>query len=117
LENQALHKQFEVDLNVKEEHAKEKRRGLVENLSDLESELKEERKERAEAVKAKKKLEDELKNMKTTLLKQRADYIRTLQDCENISSARITLQIQEIEELRKQRKDFEKCKLADEEEE
>lgn len=64
---QALRTQFERDLQTKEEQAEEKRRGLVKNLRDLETELEEERKQRAAAVAAKKKLEGDLKEIETTL--------------------------------------------------
>ncbi len=64
---QALRTQFERDLQVKEEQAEEKRRGLVKNLRDLETELDEERKQRASAVAAKKKLEGDLKDIEATL--------------------------------------------------
>lgn len=64
---QALRAQFERDLHAKEEQAEEKRRGLVKALRDLEAELDEERKQRAAAVAAKKKLEGDLKDVETTL--------------------------------------------------
>lgn len=54
---QALRAQFERDIQAKEEQAEEKRRGIVKQLRDLEAELDEERKQRAAAVSAKKKLE------------------------------------------------------------
>lgn len=64
---QALRTQFERDLQSKEEQAEEKRRGLVKNLRDLETELEEERKQRSAAVAAKKKLESDLKDIEATL--------------------------------------------------
>lgn len=44
---QALRAQFERDIQLKEEQAEEKRRGLVKALRDMETELDEERKQRA----------------------------------------------------------------------
>lgn len=64
---QALRTQFERDLQLKEEQAEEKRRVLVKGLRDLETELDEERKQRAAAVAAKKKLEGDLKDVEATL--------------------------------------------------
>uniref|UniRef100_A0A6M2DP06 Putative myosin class v heavy chain n=1 Tax=Xenopsylla cheopis TaxID=163159 RepID=A0A6M2DP06_XENCH len=64
---QALRAQFERDLQAKEEQSEEKRRGLVKALRDVESELDEERKQRAAAVAAKKKLEGDLKDQEATL--------------------------------------------------
>lgn len=64
---QALRTQFERDIQSKEEQAEEKRRGLIKNLRDLETELEEERKQRSAAVAAKKKLESDLKDIAATL--------------------------------------------------
>ncbi|KAH8346370.1 hypothetical protein KR084_008626, partial [Drosophila pseudotakahashii] len=64
---QALRSQFERDLLAKEEGAEEKRRGLVKQLRDLETELDEERKQRTAAVASKKKLEGDLKEIETTM--------------------------------------------------
>ncbi|CAO1373534.1 unnamed protein product [Diamesa serratosioi] len=64
---QALRAQFERDVQLKEEQAEEKRRGLIKNLRDLETELEEERKQRSAAVAAKKKLEGDLKDIEATL--------------------------------------------------
>ncbi|XP_065073344.1 myosin heavy chain, non-muscle isoform X1 [Ochlerotatus camptorhynchus] len=64
---QALRAQFERDIQAKEEQSEEKRRGLVKALRDLEAELDEERKQRAAAVAAKKKLEGDLKDIEATL--------------------------------------------------
>lgn len=64
---QALRTQFERDLQAKEEQAEEKRRGLIKQLRDLETELEEERKQRTAAVAAKKKLEGDLKDIEATL--------------------------------------------------
>ncbi|XP_055324456.1 myosin heavy chain, non-muscle isoform X1 [Sitodiplosis mosellana] len=64
---QALRAQFERDIQSKEEQAEEKRRGLVKALRDMETELDEERKQRAAAIAAKKKLESDLKDIEATL--------------------------------------------------
>ncbi|XP_055526751.1 myosin heavy chain, non-muscle isoform X1 [Wyeomyia smithii] len=64
---QALRTQFERDVQAKEEQSEEKRRGLVKALRDLEAELDEERKQRAAAGAAKKKLEGDLKDIEATL--------------------------------------------------
>ncbi|CAB3223587.1 unnamed protein product [Arctia plantaginis] len=59
---QAMRAQFERDLQAKEEQGEEKRRGIVKQLRDLESELEEERKQRAAALAIRKKLEADLKD-------------------------------------------------------
>ncbi|XP_039754036.1 myosin heavy chain, non-muscle isoform X1 [Pararge aegeria] len=64
---QAMRAQFERDLQAKEEAGEEKRRGIVKQLRELESELEEERKQRAAAVAARKKLEAELKDNEQAL--------------------------------------------------
>lgn len=50
------------------------------------------------------------------LLIYRADHIKTLQEAESVLNCRIVFQFKEIEKLRKELKDFEKFKLAYEEE-
>ncbi|XP_055688811.1 myosin heavy chain, non-muscle isoform X2 [Lutzomyia longipalpis] len=64
---QAMRAQFDRDMQAKEEQSEEKRRGLVKSLREIETELDEERKQRAAAVAAKKKLEGDLKDMEATL--------------------------------------------------
>lgn len=64
---QAMKAQFERDLNAREEQGEEKRRGLIKQLRELESELEEERKQRTAAVTARKKLEGDLKDMEGQL--------------------------------------------------
>ena len=54
---QAMKAQYERDINAKEEAGEEKRRGMAKMLRDMEAELDEERKQKAVAVNAKKKLE------------------------------------------------------------
>ena len=54
---QAMKAQYERDINAKEEAGEEKRRGMAKMLRDMEAELDEERKQKAVAVSAKKKLE------------------------------------------------------------
>ncbi|KAG5332355.1 MYSN protein, partial [Acromyrmex charruanus] len=64
---QALRAQFERDLQTKEEQAEEKRRGLVKQLRDLEAELEDERKQRAAAIAARKKMEADYKDIEQQL--------------------------------------------------
>ena len=54
---QAMKAQYDRDINAKEEAGEEKRRGMAKMLRDMEAELDEERKQKAVAVNAKKKLE------------------------------------------------------------
>uniref|UniRef100_A0A2K6GSG8 Myosin-10 n=1 Tax=Propithecus coquereli TaxID=379532 RepID=A0A2K6GSG8_PROCO len=60
---QALKGQFERDLQARDEQNEEKRRQLQRQLHEYETELEDERKQRALAVAAKKKLEGELKDL------------------------------------------------------
>merc|ERR1719208_143408 len=64
---QALKTQFERDIAAKEEAGEEKRRGMAKQLTDLESELDEERKQKQTAVNAKKKLETDYKDLESTM--------------------------------------------------
>ncbi|XP_063701488.1 myosin heavy chain, non-muscle isoform X2 [Culicoides brevitarsis] len=112
---QALRAQFERDVQAKEEQAEEKRRGLVKALRDIEAELDEERKQRAAAVAAKKKLEGDLKDMEATLemnnkvkedaLKQakklQAQYKDALRDAEEAKAAKEELAASTKENERK----------------
>lgn len=52
---------------AKEEAGEEKRRGIVKQLRDVEAELEEERKQRAAALAARKKLEGDLKDAEQAL--------------------------------------------------
>ncbi|XP_055708521.1 myosin heavy chain, non-muscle [Phlebotomus papatasi] len=99
---QALRAQFERDIQAKEEQSEEKRRGLVKALRDIETELDEERKQRAAAVAAKKKLEGDIKDMEATLemnnkvkedalkhaKKLQAQFKESLRDAEEAKAAR-----------------------------
>jgi septal ring factor EnvC (AmiA/AmiB activator) len=64
------------------------------------------------------KLEDErnINIRNSTLLEYRAEYIRTLQDIDNVNKARLVLNVKELEDSRKFAKDFEKFKAAHKEE-
>lgn len=53
---------------------------------------------------------------KDSLLEVRADYIRALQDSDNVNKARIVIQLTELEKLRKEIKEFDKFKMAHSEE-
>jgi len=64
---QAMKATFERDLAAKDETIEEGRRGLVKQLRDLEAELEDERKGRAQASAAKRKLEADIKEMETQL--------------------------------------------------
>ena len=54
-------------MQLKEEQGEEKRRGVLKQLRDLEAELEDERKQRAAALAAKKKLEADFKDVEQQL--------------------------------------------------
>ncbi|KAL3054349.1 hypothetical protein OYC64_006636 [Pagothenia borchgrevinki] len=60
---QAMKAQYERDLSGKDEQNEEKKRALVKQVREMETELEDERKQRAVAVAAKKKLEMDLKDI------------------------------------------------------
>lgn len=60
---QAMKAQFERDLQTRDEQNEEKKRMLVKQVRELEAELEDERKQRAAAVAAKKKMEMDLKDL------------------------------------------------------
>ncbi|XP_030645705.1 myosin-11 [Chanos chanos] len=60
---QALKTQFERELQVRDEHGEEKRRQLLRQMRDLETELEDERRQRTLMTVAKKKLEGEVKDL------------------------------------------------------
>ncbi|XP_033983019.1 myosin-10-like isoform X1 [Trematomus bernacchii] len=60
---QAMKAQYERDLSGKDEQNEEKKRALVKQVREMETELEDERKQRALAVAAKKKLEMDLKDI------------------------------------------------------
>ncbi|XP_077411907.1 myosin-14-like isoform X2 [Vanacampus margaritifer] len=65
--SQALKAQHERDLQAREETGEEKRKQLLKQVRELESELEEEKKQRAQGSAVKKKLEGELKDMEDQL--------------------------------------------------
>uniref|UniRef100_A0A6Q2ZDF1 Myosin, heavy chain 10, non-muscle n=1 Tax=Esox lucius TaxID=8010 RepID=A0A6Q2ZDF1_ESOLU len=60
---QAMKAQFDRDLQARDEQGEEKKRTLVKQVREMEAELEDERKQRALAVAAKKKLEVDLKDL------------------------------------------------------
>ncbi|XP_054717131.1 LOW QUALITY PROTEIN: myosin heavy chain, non-muscle-like [Uloborus diversus] len=64
---QAMKSQFERDLQAKDEQAEEKRKALLKQVRDLESELEDERKQRTAAISARKKVEGDLKDIEQQL--------------------------------------------------
>ncbi|XP_041672765.1 myosin-11-like [Cheilinus undulatus] len=64
---QALRAQHERELHARDEMGEEKRKQLLKQVRELESELEEERKQRGQASGSKKKLEGELKDMEDQL--------------------------------------------------
>ncbi|CAJ1075590.1 myosin-11-like [Xyrichtys novacula] len=64
---QALRAQHERELHARDEMGEEKRKQLLKQVRELESELEEEKKQRAQASGCKKKLEGELKDMEDQL--------------------------------------------------
>ncbi|XP_068118862.1 myosin-10 isoform X5 [Hyperolius riggenbachi] len=78
---QAMKAQFERDLQARDEQNEEKKRMLVKQVRELEAELEDERKQRAVAVAAKKKLEMDLKDLESQIEaanKGREDAIKQL---------------------------------------
>ncbi|XP_048408723.1 myosin-11 isoform X3 [Stegostoma tigrinum] len=78
---QALKTQFERDLQARDEQNEEKRRQLVKQVHELESELEDERKQRTVAAAAKKKLEIDLSDLEGQVevaIKGREDAIKQL---------------------------------------
>ncbi|XP_051568174.1 myosin-10-like isoform X1 [Myxocyprinus asiaticus] len=64
---QAMKAQFDRDLQARDEQNEEKKRALVKQVREMEAELEDERKQRALAVAAKKKLEMDLKDMEAQI--------------------------------------------------
>uniref|UniRef100_W5N6N9 Myosin heavy chain 10 n=1 Tax=Lepisosteus oculatus TaxID=7918 RepID=W5N6N9_LEPOC len=64
---QAMKAQFERDLQARDEQNEEKKRMLVKQVRELEAELEDERKQRALAVAAKKKMEMDLKDLEAQI--------------------------------------------------
>ncbi|NXY10211.1 MYH10 protein, partial [Pteruthius melanotis] len=78
---QAMKAQFDRDLQARDEQNEEKKRMLVKQVRELEAELEDERKQRALAVAAKKKLEMDLKDLEgqiETANKARDEAIKQL---------------------------------------
>ncbi|KAK7801385.1 hypothetical protein U0070_001172 [Myodes glareolus] len=78
---QALKSQFERDLQARDEQNEEKRRQLQRQLHEYETELEDERKQRALAAAAKKKLEGDLKDLELqadSAIKGREEAIKQL---------------------------------------
>ncbi|PKK18020.1 myosin, heavy chain 10, non-muscle [Columba livia] len=78
---QAMKAQFERDLQARDEQNEEKKRMLVKQVRELEAELEDERKQRALAVAAKKKMEMDLKDLEgqiETANKARDEAIKQL---------------------------------------
>ncbi|XP_051986017.1 myosin-10 isoform X2 [Xyrauchen texanus] len=64
---QAMKAQFDRDLQARDEQNEEKKRALVKQVREMEAELEDERKQRALAVAAKKKLEIDLKDLEAQI--------------------------------------------------
>ncbi|KAI1884013.1 hypothetical protein AGOR_G00222010 [Albula goreensis] len=64
---QAMKAQFDRDLQARDEQNEEKKRSLVKQVREMEAELEDERKQRAMAVAAKKKLEMDLKDLESQI--------------------------------------------------
>lgn len=117
---QALKAQFERDLQAKDEQAEEKRRALLKQVRDLESELEDERKQRTAAISARKKVEGDLKDIEQQLElanKVKEDALRQLKklqsqlkdyqrDAEADHAAKEELAIQ-LKEVEKKLKSYE----------
>ncbi|KAG5679898.1 hypothetical protein PVAND_009434 [Polypedilum vanderplanki] len=89
------------------------------NLKEKNAKLKKREEELCkELINLKNKLDIEKNDniSKNALLEYRAEHIKALQDSESVLSLRVGSQLKEIFDLRKQVKDFEKFKLAHEEE-
>ncbi|XP_076345264.1 uncharacterized protein LOC143244459 isoform X1 [Tachypleus tridentatus] len=110
---QALKSQFERELQVKEEQAEEKKRGLMKQVRELETELEEERKQRATATNARKKMEGDFKDLEQQFevaTRTKEDVLRQLKKLQTqvkdsqkeveearISGEELTTQLKEVE--------------------
>jgi myosin protein heavy chain len=84
---QALKAQLERELQAKEEQGEEGKRSLIRQLREMETELEEERKQRALAVSARKKLEGDLKEMELHVdqaNKNKEDAIKQMKKLQNM---------------------------------
>ncbi|XP_071043315.1 myosin heavy chain, non-muscle isoform X1 [Parasteatoda tepidariorum] len=110
---QAMKAQFDRDLQAKDDQAEEKRRSLLKQIRDLESELEDERKQRTAAISARKKVEGDFKDMEQQLEmanKVKEDALRQLKklqsqlkdyqrdaEADHAAKEELTLQLKEIE--------------------
>lgn len=110
---QAMKAQFERDLQAKDEQAEEKRRALLKQVRDLESELEEERKQRTAAISARKKVEGDLKDIEQQLEhvnKVKEDALRQLKklqsqlkdyqrdaEADHLAKEELSMQLKELE--------------------
>ncbi|GFY78830.1 myosin heavy chain, non-muscle [Trichonephila inaurata madagascariensis] len=110
---QAMKAQFERDLQAKDEQAEEKRRALLKQVRDLESELEDERKQRTAAISARKKVEGDLKDIEQQLElanKVKEDALRQLKklqsqlkdyqrdaEADHAAKEELALQLKEVE--------------------
>ncbi|KAG8548587.1 hypothetical protein GDO81_024872 [Engystomops pustulosus] len=102
---QAMKAQFERDLQARDEQNEEKKRMLVKQVREMEAELEDERKQRALAVAAKKKLEMDLKDLESQMEaanKGREDAIKQLRKLQ----AQMKDYQRELEEARASRDDI-----------
>jgi len=102
---QAAKANYDRELHAKEEQAEEKRRAIIKQMRDLEAELEEERKQRANAVAAKKKLEaefSELDGLVETTTKSRDDALRMLKKTQGTMKE----YARDMEEIRQSRDDL-----------
>uniref|UniRef100_A0A8C3NMT9 Uncharacterized protein n=1 Tax=Geospiza parvula TaxID=87175 RepID=A0A8C3NMT9_GEOPR len=141
---QAMKAQFDRDLQARDEQNEEKKRMLVKQVRELEAELEDERKQRALAVAAKKKLEMDLKDLEgqieaankardeaikqlRKLQAQMKDYQRELEEArasrdEIFAQSKesekklksLEAEILQLQEVRWKSKRFERDELADE---
>uniref|UniRef100_A0A672S7P3 Myosin-10-like n=1 Tax=Sinocyclocheilus grahami TaxID=75366 RepID=A0A672S7P3_SINGR len=102
---QAMKAQFDRDLQARDEQNEEKKRALVKQVREMEAELEDERKQRALAVAAKKKLEMDLKDVEAQIEaanKARDEAIKQLRKLQ----AQMKDYQRELEEARASRDDI-----------
>ncbi|KAB5515057.1 hypothetical protein PHYPO_G00248750 [Pangasianodon hypophthalmus] len=96
---QAMKAQFERDLQGRDELGEEKRKQLMKQVREMEAELEDERKQRALAIAAKKKLELDLSDLEAQMdqaVKARDEALRQLKKLQ----AQVKDQLRDVDELR-----------------
>nr|XP_018669541.1 myosin-10 isoform X2 [Ciona intestinalis] len=102
---QAAKTNFERDLNAREEQAEEKRRSILKQLRELEAELEEERKQKSNAIAAKKKMEMDFSDLESHIdaaSKGKEDAVKQLKKAQ----AQLKEYQRDLDEVRQSRDDL-----------